>query len=720
MSLTATKPATRGICVMGRTDFGTGIGAITVAWTELLSRAYDVAIFDLHGRKGDVAVLPTGREVPVTDDLAGFGVYIYADVLWNGVNHSPYTAPPKDALRIAHLAFDSDELPPEWVEILNRDFDTVLFTSSHLVDIARRSGVRINVGSLPVALDIDAQVAAPYSPAIGRKVRFGTISAYHPRKGLEALVAAFVAEFGDAPHVELIIHSNLSIGPTARAVRSLVERARVGNITISTGNLSEEAKSELLATFDVFLNASQGEGYSIGVREALAQGKVVAATAVGAHADVLSVAGSFPISLGGRVPAVYPEIDSRVFGYQDLPDRDSLRGAMSRAAAFVRSQEAADTAGARKRLGASFGLTAMERAYWAVVDPDSARLLPVGSELPRPVPAAHEDEARKHAGRFGVRLGARKVVVRAHDGGFFSLFNTYVSHLAWSIHDSPQRMVVPDWRAGELLKQWPRPVSYCYSSPADGNLWNHLFLPPYGLDASDLDDDEFLSVGSQQAEPWFNESREPLLTYVNAFELYRSPLFGRIRQQYSDVLATHVHLRPELQTEVDGFLKEQVGDRFMIAAHIKHPSHAVEQPGRRMASRDIFVDLVRNELQDRGIDEASDSWRVFPATEQERVLALFRQEFGDHVVTFPAVERIPTAVDERFDQLAESDKLLDGHQIQHILAADTSRWSPRLAWEVYRDTFVMSRANVLFHAVSNVATAAAFMNPDVDMRFVAA
>lgn len=705
---------------MGRTDFGTGIGAITVAWSELLSRAYDVAIFDLHGRRTGTAALPTGRLVPLTDEPSGFGVYIYADVLWNGVSHSPYLAPSRDGLRVAHLAFDSDELPPEWVEILNRDFDTVLFTSPHLVDVAWRSGVRINIGALPVALDIDNQIAWPYAPPIGDKIRFGTVSAYHPRKGLEALVAAFVAEFADAPDAELVIHSNLSIGPTARAVRSLVERSGVSNVTMSTGNLSEEAKTELLATFDVFVNASQGEGYSIGVREALAQGKVVVATAVGAHADVLEAAGCFPVELGVRVPAIYPEIDSRWFGYQDLPDMGSLRAALSQAASFARSEEAEATAAARKRLGSRFGLTSLERAYWAAVDPDSVRLRPAGDPVSDALPEPHKEVARGHAGRSGARLGGRKLVVRAHDGGFFSLFNTYLSHLAWSIYDSPQRMVVPDWRASELLKHWPRPVSYCYSSPADGNLWNHLFEPPYGLSLADLDDDEFLSVGSEPAEPWFNESREPLLTYVNAFELYRSPQFGRIRRQYSDVLSAHIRLRPELQAEIDAFLRDHVGDRFMIAAHVKHPSHAVEQPGQRMASRDIFVDLVRDELRARGIDEGSDSWRVFPATEQERVLSLFRDEFGDHVVTFPEVERIPTAVDEEFDQLGESEKLVDGHQIQHIMAADTSRWSPRLAWEVYRDAYVMSRGSVLFHAVSNVATAAAFMNPTVEMRFVAA
>jgi hypothetical protein len=97
---------------------------------------------------------------------------------------------------------------------------------------------------------------------------------------------------------------------------------------------------------------------------------------------------------------------------------------------------------------------------------------------------------------------------------------------------------------------------------------------------------------------------------------------------------------------------------------------------------------------------------------------LFQQEFGDHVIRFADVERIPTETDAQFDQLPADQKAVNGHQLQHLMAADFSRWSPRLAWEVIRDAQVMASADVLLHAVSNVATAASFLGPDVDMRFV--
>jgi len=723
--MTSVAPAaarSRGVCIMGRVDFGTGIGTLTEALAELLGRAYDVSVFDIHrrGRSCPRAVLTSGREIDVTDELSGFGVYFYADVLWNGVRYTEYVPPPTDGFRIAYLAFDSDELPIEWVNILNRDFDQVLFTSAHLIDVAVRSGVRIPIGALPLALDIDNQVAQPYRPCVGRRVRFGTLSSYHPRKGLELLVSSFLKEYGDSDEAELVIHSNIAIGPTAASVRSMVETSGVDNVVISTGNLSAEEKDELLATFDVFVNASQGEGYSIGVREALAHGKCVVATALSAHEPIFAAPGTFRVEMLGRVPAVYPEIDGRQFGYQIAPDPHSMRAAMSQAFEFVRSDEAVVTAPARKLLGAQFGLQSLERSYWSVVDPDSVRLAGERGLSPHVMlPPERRDDVRARAGRFGARIGARKIVIEAHDGGFFSLFNTYLSHLVWSMHDSPQRLVLPDWNAGRLLEKVERPVSYCYSAPRDGNLWNHLFEPPYGLTAEDLDDAEFLSESAEHPRFHHNESREPLLTYIHAFQLYNSPQFARIRRQYHQVIADHVRLRPALQSEIDTFVQKNLEGRFVVAAHVKHPSHAVEQPEGRIAERALYLDLVRQVLAARGIAEGADDWVVFVATEQERVIELFRRELGEHVVTFPEVERIPTEVDQRFDQLDERDRLADGHQLQHIVAADFSRWSPRLAWEVYRDADVMSRADVLFHAVSNVATAASFMGPDVSMRFLA-
>lgn len=717
------EDAPRGICVMGRTAFGTGIGHLSQSLLELLGRRYDVALWDLHARHplGATITTPTGRVVRLADHLEGFAVYFYADVLWNGSTYTEYTPPPTDGYRIAYLAFDSDELPGEWVEILNRDFDAVYFTSAHLVEIAVASGVRIEIGALPLALDIAHLVNRKYRPVLGGRLRFGTISAYHRRKGLEELVAAFTTEFADDPGVELVIHSNLAVGDTADAVAAMVKGSGATNITISTEHLSEDDKNRLLDTFDVYVNTAVGEGFSVGPREALAMGKVAVLSDIGAHRPLFEAPGVFPIEMAHRIPAIYPEIDGRQFGWQRALAPESLRSALRTAAALARSSEAGETARRRVALGARYSLEALERTYWAVVDPDSRALEPGRTVSPyAEIPDGHEAGVRRHSGRHGRHLGARHLYVPARDAGFFSLFNVYLSFLAWSRHDSPQRLVLPSWDAGRLLEDIApdAPVSYCYSRPDQGNLWNHLFEPPYDLTPDELDDLEFVVGRGELATPLFNETREPLLTYIHAYQLYHHPHFPRIRRQYAAAIRDHVRLLPPYRQHIDEFLATNRHGRFLVAAHVKHPSHAIEQPGGAMASRERYVDLVRGVLREKGIRESSDDWAVFVATEQERVTTLFAQEFGDHVIAFDDVARIPAERDQAFDELPEHERTAEGHQLQHIMAADAEKWSPRLAWEVIRDAYVMASADVLFHEVSNVSTGVAFLSPDVDMRFV--
>ncbi len=706
---------------MGRRAFGTGIGHLSESLLELLSRKYQVDLWDIHSRPadGETVTLSTGRQVGLAQNLDGYQVYIYADVLWNGVNYTRFTPPPADGYRIAYLAFDSDKLPPEWVEILNEHFDAVFFTSAHLIEVARLSGVTCHVGALPLAIPTEQNLSRPYRPVAGGRVRFGTLSSYHRRKGLDHLVSAFLAEFADNSDVELVIHSNIAFGETAQTVASMVEVAGADNVRLSTDNLSEVAKNQLLESFDVYVNASLGEGYSVGPREALSFGKVLAITDLGSHRPLFGPPGVFSVKESHKAPAIYPEIDNRQFGMQQVPDAADLRRALRDAYNFAKSQEAAATANERKRLGAEFTLQALERSYWALVDPDSQALGGRHLSSMAALPDTHTKAVREKAGRHGTRIGARHLVVPAHDGGFFSLYNAFVSHLVWSKHDSPQRLVLPDWDAGRLLERVaPKEiVSYCYSGPRDGNLWNHLFEPLYDLTAEELDDEDFLWGHSDPVQFAFNESREPLLTYVHAYRLYQDPDYQQIRRQYSSVIQEHVRLLPEYQRELDTHLVDRRAGRFLIAAHVKHPSHAVEQPDFEIADRYRYVELVRQELKERGIREASDDWAVFLATEQERVVELFADEFGDRVIRFPDVERIPTNTDVQFDSLDDAQKIADGHQLQHIIAQDTSRWSPRLAWEVIRDAKGMASADVLLHAVSNVATAASLMDTRVAMRF---
>jgi glycosyltransferase involved in cell wall biosynthesis len=712
---------TRGVCVIGRTDFHTGIGTHTSAAIELFARSLPVSLYlsrEDPATMGTRATLPSGRPVDITTDLNNFSVYFYADVLWNGASDYNYTVVPDTGFRIAYVAFDSDRLPPEWVSILNSRFDLVLFPSAHLEAVAIESGVTIAVGTMPIGLDIDKLIARRYVAPISTTTRFGTVSAFHERKGLDLLIDAFLREFEESDDVELVIHSNLAMGDTFARVQALVDATADDRIRLSHGNLSTDAKNALIESFDVYVNASSGEGYSIGPREALALGKPLVLTDLGAHADMAGLSGVFFVPAAGRAPARYPEIDNRVFGAQKVFTSSTLGHALREARNFALSPLAATTSAERKRRAAEFSLTRMEAKYRELVDPGApiADRKSIDSPFTR-IPLESRALASRAAGPHGGKIGRRKIVLPAHDAGFFSLFNVLATHLVWSMQETSPPMILPDWDAGRLIERsnGEKIVSYCYSQPADGNMWLSLFEPLYDLSADDMNNVDFLYGNSNLPDEHFNGRREPLLTYTNAFDLYQAPWFSRFRTQYSSIIRDRVRLVPEYQTQIDD-LRERLSSKFTIAAHVKHPSHSIEQPGGIMAERHQYVTEVREALKRRGINESSDDWGVFVATDQQRVVQLFSDEFGDHVIHMDDVTRISLETDSEFDSLPAEERSKEGHQLQHLMAADSSAWSTRLAWEVWRDAEAMAASDVLIHAVSNVAAAVSYLG-DVDMVY---
>ena len=719
MSDARPRPA---LVVVGRTDFRTGIGSVTAAACELFARRFAVGFWSPREpwlAEGQEIVLPSGRHVPVVRP-DGAAVTFYTDVLWNGYEDYNVASVPRDGLRIAHMAYDSDVLLDEWVNILNTRFDLALFSSEYLVEAARRSGVTIPAGTLPIGLDLEPLLARRFRPAVPTKTRFGTVSAYHTRKGLDLMVEGFVRSFGADPSVELVIHSNLEIGNTLARVTALAAEAPARNVRLSTGDLSDHDKNELIDSFDVYVNTSAGEGYSIGPREALALGKPLVLSAIPAHKDLLGVPGVFSVEPFANRPAVYPEIGNRSAGNQAILRPEDIVPQLEAARAFVQSPESAATARDRRRRAAEFSYGSLAAVYAEVVDPEARAVRPSRrrsgfAKLPPEAPMI----ARAATGRHGRRLGAGKRVIELHDGGYFSIFNRFLSHLVWGLEEDDVSMVVPDWDAGRLITRMAgEPItSYCYSRPNDGNMWLALFEPVYDLSAEELDSEEWLADGATGARTLWNEDREPNLTYVNAYNLYHQRDYQQIRRQYHSVLKEHIRLREPLQREIDSTVSSVFADRFTVGVHVKHPSHAIEQPGQRLADRHAYVERVRQELRESGVSESDPDWGVFVATDQQRVVELFAEEFGEHVIRFDDVKRISTETDERFDRLSATEKLTEGHQLQHQMAADTSSWSTRLAWEVWRDAAMMAACSSLIHSVSNVSTAVGFLNPEVKMRY---
>ena len=505
-------------------------------------------------------------------------------------------------------------------------------------------------------------------------------------------------------------------------LRTLVARSGARNVRITHGALSESTKNDLISSFDVFVSCSRGEGYSIGPREALAAGKVIVASAVGGHLDLAGPPGVFLVEPDLRLPARYPEINNGVFGEQHAVSAEPIAEALETALRFVLADPDAHTAQERRNRAREWSFSSLAGSVGALIDPSIGRYRSA-SRVPAVLPAP--DFAAEVERRLGPRAdgigGTRRQVCAAYDAGFFSIFNSFMSHLVWQEREDRCHAVLPDWDVERLDRRLGRTASsFCYGQPGDGNLWLKLFQPLFGATEAEMQDEAWLWRHAEAPSFRHNEDREPLLTYVHAAELYRSAEFAAFRRQYHRLLAHHVRLRPELADEIERFAATNLAAPVLIAAHVRHPSHTVEQPGRQIAHTEAYIDRVRAEVKKRGADPNGTGWAVFVATDQDRVLRRFQAEFGERAVFYPDARRTRDDEDAAFDALTPEQQNRDGHQLQHLVAADRSNWSWRMAREVVRDAYTMARCQCLLHVVSNVSTAVAYMNPQTEMIFCSA
>ena len=709
------------ICVIGRTNFASGIGSIGYATVELLARNFPVCFLPTEPAMQHLeqVTLPNGRVIPVCKDRSLIKVSFFCDVLWNGEHDFNYALMPESSLKYAWLVYDSDRLPPRWVSLLNSHFDLVLAASPHLVDVAKRDGVEKPIACIPIPIDLDGILSQPLKVRNSGRIRFGCVAAFHPRKGIEVLVEAFISRFGNSDQAELVLHSNLAMGETFERIQALVAGRLISNVYITHGDLSASEKDALIRSFDIFVSCSRGEGYSIGPREALAAGKVLILSGVGGHEDLREIPGVFLVEPEISVPARYPEIDNLVFGKQRMVSAFAVSAALQAASDFIRRQEHEATRNTRRACAREWGFARMTSTLGSLVDPSIARFRMVPTPLHVVIPEEFQKIVVSSLGERADTLpSTRRQVCAAYDAGFFSIFNAFISHLAWQQNEDRCHAVLPDWDVDRFVKNSNRRVlSFCYGQPGDGNLWLKLFRPLYGATEGEMQSEAWLWRHAEAPEARHNDAREPLMTYVHAYKLYQSPDFESWRRQYHRVFADHVRLRPELEAEVREFVETNMKKTILIAAHVRHPSHTVEQPGAVIAHTQAYIAAVRRRLLQHGLSGDDPDWAVFLATDQERAVAQFRDAFGDHVVCYDDVRRTRPSEDAAFDALPPEEQNQDGHQLQHLVAADSANWSSRMAWEVVRDAFTMAHCQSLLHVVSNVSTAVAYMNPDMELIF---
>lgn len=264
----------------------------------------------------------------------------------------------------------------------------------------------------------------------------------------------------------------------------------------------------------------------------------------------------------------------------------------------------------------------------------------------------------------------RTLVVRPHQGGFFSNFNKVISILHNEIGHCGIETVEVDWTLPQSIKD------FSYGTPEDGNVWNLLFEPLRFENAPD----------KRVIITTYPEDGPHLLTGYYAYQLYKDKASGW-REAYHRTFLRFIHVRSHLLSRTDDLMRG-AKECFAIGVHYRHPGHNRECP-QPIPSLDYFFQRIDQLARRR------DNWIVVLATDVTSTLDAFRSRYGNRLIS----QSIPRSTDDA--QLHETEQ----------------RPRVSLAEDVLVDALALARCDVLLHVTSNVATAVGYINPKVHMIY---
>jgi tetratricopeptide (TPR) repeat protein/glycosyltransferase involved in cell wall biosynthesis len=204
---------------------------------------------------------------------------------------------------IGRTMFETDRLPPDWVEKCNR-MDEIWVPSQATVEGFRRAGVRVPITKIPAGVDIRRfrPGLEPYRIPGARQTVFLSIFEWIYRKGWDVLLAAWAKEFKPTDDVCLVLRTYPVNGADRPDARNLIERRidsvlkdglglrreDVAPIVVMAEQVAECDLPRLYAAATAYVSPSRGEGWGRTPMEAMACGLPTIATRWGGTQDFMN------------------------------------------------------------------------------------------------------------------------------------------------------------------------------------------------------------------------------------------------------------------------------------------------------------------------------------------------------------------------------------------------------------------------------------------------
>ena len=207
--------------------------------------------------------------------------------------YPPVVADMKGVLRVlANYAWEESVIPTAYVEEFNTTLDLVCVTSQFVAKVLRDNGVHTPIrvvgnGIDHVLDDVPGPRFKPDSASQDGVFRFLHISSGFPRKGLDALLAAWATAFCRDDAVMLVIKTFPNMHNQIEKDLGEWKSRHPDHAPVKLINedLCHEAVRDLYDLANVVVCPSRGEGFGLPIAEALALGKAVVTTAYGGQSD---------------------------------------------------------------------------------------------------------------------------------------------------------------------------------------------------------------------------------------------------------------------------------------------------------------------------------------------------------------------------------------------------------------------------------------------------
>lgn len=207
--------------------------------------------------------------------------------------HYPLYVPqdPRDGA-VAMVFWEESLLPAETVARINGGFRGILAPSSFVAKALIDSGVSLPIAAAGYAPSLDAFFSLGEQRLSGRRpidapFTFLHVSSCFPRKGVDALLAAYAAAFRRSDTVRLVIkgfpNPHNDVAEQIAALRA--GDPELPEITFVNHDLAGDALLDLYRNADVMVLPARGEGFNMPAAEAMAAGIPLIVTGFGGHLD---------------------------------------------------------------------------------------------------------------------------------------------------------------------------------------------------------------------------------------------------------------------------------------------------------------------------------------------------------------------------------------------------------------------------------------------------